>query len=321
MSIGVNLLLMGKTGVGKSALSNYLSNVDKFKVEAGKKGTEELINLTSSKANESEIHIYDSKAIELNSCWENSILGAFDAKKTKADYDVIIYCFSALEENIEAKEVEKIIEIRRINKNIIFAITNDDIRRCSNENLIKKLNDIGFTSNDIVRVSSEEKVYLNGQSCKRYGKEEILSSVGNKIKPYINQKMEKDMNLIISRRIPTWNLRCKSELKKNKSFLIDKNEKRDEHDLVEDFNLYIHEMEKTLQAELINILKKNYSRYSWIYNQELLGKYSNSIIESEILLPSKTKRSYNFAITDKIEKQLEKYWTTKSKEIIESFIK
>lgn len=315
MSVGVNLLVMGKTGVGKSSLSNYLSDTKKFKVQAGRKTTEEIISLTGSKINESEIYIYDSKPIELDRYWENSILGGFDTKKVKADFDIILYCFSSIEENIDPKEVEKIIELRRVNKNIVFAITNDDIRKVSNENLIQKLKSIGFNSNDIVRVSNEDKEYLNGESCKKYGKEQVLISIGEKIKPYINEKMESEINFIISRRIPTWNLRCKGELKKNKSFLIDKSEKRDEFDLVEDFNSYIHEMEKTLQAELIDIMKNSCFKYSWIYNQQCLNKYKD-IISSGILLPTKNKRTYNFALTDKIERQLEKYWIDKSRELI-----
>ncbi|MGL4740327.1 MAG: GTPase domain-containing protein [Sarcina sp.] len=316
MSIALNLLVMGKTGTGKSSFINYLASGEKVKVGAGKRITEEVIKKVD--INNFKVAMYDTRAIEVGSCWENSIFASFDAVKKKADFDIILYCFSSLENDLENKEIEKIVEIRR-NKKIIFIVTSDDIKKSAENGVLRKLKGMGYTENDFVMVNSEEKLFLTGEKSLSYGKNEVFKAIRNKVEEEIAMDINSDFNIVISRRIPMWSLRCKNELKSNKSFFKMKDERKDDDDLVDDFNRYLKETEEALNEELKDILKKTYQKYDMLYDKSILKKCDDILITSKLYIPDNNKKGCSPSIIDKIEKHLERYWRDNLKIVINNF--
>lgn len=319
MAIVLNLLVIGKTGVGKSALVNYVTGEELAKVGAGKAITEEVISRFDYTYNGSKMAIYDTKALKNEEETELIILKEFEENKKRADFDLILYCISSLQDTIDSKEIERIVEIRKKNKNIIFVVTSDDIKKLENKGVLNKIRDLGFKDTDFVRVSSEEKEYLSGEKNESYGREKLFDSIKIKLREYIAKSIMDEFTIVIERRVPMWSLRCQNELKNNKSLFLRKSEKRTEDELIKDFNLYLKETEEALNDELISILKSVYRRYSFMYEEEVLDFCSDVKINSKLYLPDKLKKSYNFSVLDRIEKNLTRHWTDSMKEIVSKF--
>ena len=319
MAIVLNLLVMGKSGVGKSALINYITGENFAKVGAGKNITEEIIERFDYSYKGSKMAVYDTKALNSEEETGQIILKSFEENKVRADFDLILYCISSLQDTIDGKEIEKIVEVRKKNKNIIFVVTSDDIKRLENKGVLNKIRDLGFKDTDFVRVSSEEKEYLSGQKNESYGKEKLFNSIKIKLREYIAKSIMDEFTIVIERRVPMWSLRCQNELKNNKSLFLRKNEKRTEEELIKDFNIYLKETEEALNDELISILKSAYRRYNFMYKEELLESFSDININSKLYLPDKLKKSYNFAVIERIEKNLTRHWSDSMKEIVNNF--
>ncbi|MGL5066365.1 MAG: GTPase domain-containing protein [Sarcina sp.] len=319
MAIALNLLIIGKIGVGKSSLVNYISENNIAKVVAGKTKQSKVLQKYDIDYKGSKIGVFDTKAINMEEDIETEILASFNENKKRADFDLIVYCISSLQESIKTKEVERIVEIRKKNKNMIFVITADDIKRVKNKNVLSKLKDLGFKDSDFVRISSEQKEYLSGKVGEQYGKTKLFESIKVKLREHIARNIINEFAIVIERKVPMWSLRCKSELKNNKSLFVRKNEKRTEEELVKDFNLYLKETEGALNEELSSILKSIYRKYRFMYNEEVLEYCEEMNISSQLYLPDKLKKTYNFAILDKIEKNLVRHWSDAMKEVIRKF--
>ena len=184
---------------------------------------------------------------------------------------------------------------------------------------LNKIRDLGFKDTDFVRVSSEEKEYLSGQKNESYGKEKLFNSIKIKLREYIAKSIMDEFTIVIERRVPMWSLRCQNELKNNTSLFLRKNEKRTEEELIKDFNIYLKETEEALNDELISILKSAYRRYNFMYKEEVLESCSDININSKLYLPDKLKKSYNFAVIERIEKNLTRHWSDSMKEIVNNF--
>ncbi|MGL5575106.1 MAG: GTPase domain-containing protein [Sarcina sp.] len=319
MAIALNLLVMGKTGVGKSALVNYIAESDLSRVGAGQPITEEIVKRFDYMCGGSKLAIYDTKAIENGDDIEISILNSFDKSKKRADFDLIVYCISSLQNMIDAKEIERIVEVRKRNKNIIFVITSDDIKKRENKEVLNKIKDLGFKDLDFIRVNSEEREYLSGKFANKYGRDKIFKSIKVKLREYIIKGIMEEFTIVIERRVPMWHLRCQNELRNNKSLFLRKNEKRTEEELVKDFNLYLKETEEALNDELVSILKSVYRKYNFMYKEEVLDYCEDININSQLYLPDKLKKSYNFAVIDKIEKNLTRHWSDAMREVVSKF--
>lgn len=319
MAIALNLLVMGKTGAGKSALINYIAEQELAIVGAGKQVTQEVVTRFDYMYNGSKMAIYDTKAMESEENIESNILAAFEGNKKRADFDLILYCISSFQDTIDAKEIERIVEIRKKNKNMIFVVTSDDIKRLENKDMLTKIKDLGFNDLDFIRVSSEEKEYLSGEQGKQYGKEQLFESIKLKLRDYIVRNVMEEFTIVIERRVPMWSLRCQNELRNNKSLFVRKHEKKTEEELIRDFNLYLKETEDALNAELSSILKSVYRKYNFMYKEEVFDYCEDININSQLYLPDKLKKSYNFGVLDKIQKNLTRHWSDAMKEVISKF--
>lgn len=319
MAIALNLLVIGKTGTGKSALVNYIGEQELSKVGAGNQVTEEIVRRFDYIYKGSRMAIYDTKAIDIEGDMDTSILDSFEGNKKRADFDLILYCISSFQDTIDAKEIEKIVKIRKRNKNIIFVVTSDDIKRLENKEVLTKIRDLGFKDLDFVRVSSEEKEYLSGAKPNQYGKEKLFEGIKLKLKEHIAKNVMEEFTIVIERRVPMWSLRCQGELRNNKSLFVRKHEKKTEEELIKDFNLYLKETEEALNDELSSILKSIYRKYNFMYKEEVLDYCEEININSQLYLPDKLKKTYNFNIVERIEKNLTRHWSDAMREVISKF--
>lgn len=197
--LGINIVILGKTGVGKSSFANYIFNENIFRKGYGKPITtwQENFQTHSTEFDSYKLNIFDSVGIEANNLeyWKSQLE---DFISTRNDYESthpsewihgVFYLFNAAAARIEQTEIEIIKAILKKGIPIQVVITHAD---SANEEKIKGLRERlyeDFSSNlAITEVCSENVKRRNGESLQR-GKEDVLNvflgSLRKKIKPQL----------------------------------------------------------------------------------------------------------------------------------------
>ena len=193
-----NVLILGKSGVGKSSLLNYLWGDNVAKVGAGKPQTGEgVYPYDPIKFKNIDIAIYDSYGLEANkaSRWHKIIED--EVKKHDCNIDPldwfhsVIYCVDAKRARIEEFEIEEILKpLANKGNRICFALTKCDV---ASENEIKSLENILKSKipnhSGIHRVCADPKKTIGGGSGVPFGKETLLNGFINNLAANLSSKM------------------------------------------------------------------------------------------------------------------------------------
>lgn len=116
----VNVMVVGKTGVGKSTLINNVFREPLAKIGVGKPVTTHLQKITKEGI---PVNIYDTKGLELDTDIQKEIkqeIIEFMSKEKRVD--VCWYCVSGSQSRLEEKEVE-LIKVLAIHAPVIIVIT------------------------------------------------------------------------------------------------------------------------------------------------------------------------------------------------------
>jgi small GTP-binding protein len=129
---GYNVSIIGKSGVGKSALLNYLFGEEVAKTGSGAPQTTEGFHLKAGKISGKKVNIYDSWGLEPGESdrWLKKFK-EFQKKKQqetniKKWLHTVIYCISAEGKRIENFEIEILNEIKKESLNPVIVITKAD---------------------------------------------------------------------------------------------------------------------------------------------------------------------------------------------------
>jgi GTP-binding protein EngB required for normal cell division len=187
-----NIMLIGRTGVGKSAFVNYfLGNENMAESSAGlavTKGTHEYIKYV----NGYKIKIYDTEGLEITSDYSFNeisdeiirfILEKENDKKIENRIHTIFYCINVMDNRYEDKEIEIIKKIEaEIHKDIHIILTHclekENVSREEQELIERVEKGMHFKEGEkrIFRVSSVEQNLRKGK-VKKFGRDEVISTV------------------------------------------------------------------------------------------------------------------------------------------------
>lgn len=184
MDNSAKILLLGKTGVGKSSFINYFLGEELAKTGVGKPVTQEITAYEIADGGY-PIEIFDSKGIEAKTANEQKSDIISEIKKRNNGDDVfnwfhtIFYCASA-EKRFEDFEAQFIRELQgEISQHVHIILTKCDIvdsKTVQNmKNTIKK--DLGNDDIDIFEVVSVNKKFRDGSVSERCGKEVLSEQV------------------------------------------------------------------------------------------------------------------------------------------------
>ena len=125
-----NILVLGKTGVGKTSLLNYLYGFD-LPVGAGLPKTGKGLHENVITRNGTAYHIFDTWGIEADSLpeWRKEVLALVRKRNTSPHisdwFHAVYYCFSANTARIEAAEIDEIlVPLLQSGCKVIVALTN-----------------------------------------------------------------------------------------------------------------------------------------------------------------------------------------------------
>lgn len=222
-----NILILGKTGTGKSSLLNYLCGQNFANVGSGKPVTGKGLYPYQATINNQTIRIFDSfglepgenSIIEWNNIIERSLQEHGIHKAIEDWFHSIIYCIQAGGGRVENIDIEIIKKFLHENYRLTIVLTKADQFNTEEDKqkLIHTLyNELGsdFTKSlKVISTCSEEKITRKGVT-KSFGKDELISNILHDWKENVLQRIPKHIIEVAVNEIDVWSEELKNEIKK-----------------------------------------------------------------------------------------------------------
>lgn len=180
---GYNLMILGKSGVGKSSLLNYLFEDENMaKTGSGAPVTEQGFHLTQGNINGKNVNIYDSWGLEpgKTSIWLEQFEDFIKHKRIEKDIKkwihTVIFCISAEGKRIEPFEKEVLEFLKNEKLNPVIVITKAD----SDKEGVFKKEVLRITGIEPIEVCSVEKITglgNNKNTTKGYGRDGMIQNI------------------------------------------------------------------------------------------------------------------------------------------------
>jgi len=212
-----NVLIMGKTGTGKSSLLNYICGQDLAKVAAGKPVTGEGLFPYEVTINDQQIRIFDSWGIEAGKVdrWmtllEKSLQEHGVHKSMEEWFHSVIYCIQAGGARIEEIDSKIIRQFLNEGYNVTIILTKADQADPEQEKLLKEaiFNEVKSAKagrEDSIKIVSccSQELNLRSGHVDPFGKEELQKAILDGWKETIIDRMPKHVIGRICQEIDLW---------------------------------------------------------------------------------------------------------------------
>lgn len=243
-----NILVLGKTGVGKTSLLNYLYGFD-LPVGAGLPKTGKGIHENLITRNGTAYHVFDTWGIEADSLpeWRKEVLALVRKRNTSPHindwFHAVYYCFSASTARIEDAEIDEIIvPLLQSGCKMIVVLTNSEdgfrkqekiagMKEYLREELVKWLHH--DPQLEIIPVASVAGETLAGDAISRFGRTEVLEAAQYNLADDIEKRLPAIYKMNVMQKLGAWKERSLLLLANGKiSFVLNNNSARQLIDLV-----------------------------------------------------------------------------------------
>ena len=243
-----NILVLGKTGVGKTSLLNYLYGFD-LPTGAGLPKTGKGLHENVITRNGTAYHVFDTWGIEADSLpeWRKEVLALVRKRNTSPHisdwFHAVYYCFSANTARIEKTEIEEIlVPLLQSGCKVIVVLTNaeDGFRKREKiegmkeyllEELTKRLHrDPQLEIIPVVSIAGET---LAGDPISRFGRTESLEAAQYNLADDIEKRLPAIYKMNVMNKLGAWKERSLLLLANGKiSFVLNNNSARQLIDLI-----------------------------------------------------------------------------------------
>ena len=198
-----NMLIMGKTGVGKSALLNYFAGKELAKSGMSSGGITKGIKKYNVKINDYNYCIADSEGLEVGNdkYWFKLMDDELGLNSDRHDlatwYHSIIYCIGANGDRVEDTDLSMIEKVIDAGYGCIIAFTKADISKKDTlselkTNINKHFKEKGYEPKfDLVEISSDIDDFFGKEEFFDKVKKQFLISLENRADLYIFNKASK----------------------------------------------------------------------------------------------------------------------------------
>ena len=243
-----NILVLGKTGVGKTSLLNYLYGFD-LPVGAGLPKTGKGIHENLITRNGTAYLVFDTWGIEADSLpeWRKEVLALVRKRNTSPHindwFHAVYYCFSASTARIEDAEIDEIIvPLLQSGCKMIVVLTNSEdgfrkqekiagMKEYLREELVKRLHH--DPQLEIIPVASVAGETLAGDAISRFGRTEVLEAAQYNLADDIEKRLPAIYKMNVMQKLAAWKERSLLLLANGKiSFVLNNNSARQLIDLV-----------------------------------------------------------------------------------------
>lgn len=277
--ISTNILIVGKSGVGKSSLLNYIFDREVEETGTGKPVTKKGIFPHEYEYDSAfHINIYDTWGLEPDKSdeWESLILDEVhnhDKLKVNEWFSTIIFCISAGGGPLHDFEIGVLKKLLSEKNQILVVITktNDNNRKAAEDKKTTLINETGIDENSVILANSVKKKLIGGEMPETFGRTQLLSCIIHNLwmtykkkTPYIIRKnvdsrierVKRDLHAVIEKQSLGLTYReaviglvekYVNDLYKNSIEDIYSNIENDFNDSIEYFNALSH---KYIQVEL-----------------------------------------------------------------------
>lgn len=278
-----NVLILGKTGVGKTSLCNYIFGAEVMKTGAGRPVTGMgIFTETIPLSPELVLHLYDSWGLEANKSerWKaliQEVLDQHDVREIKDWFHTIIYCLSAKSARVEDFDLDMIKALGKDGNPVLVVLTHCDVMNV--ETAIAAMRTAittktGVRNQDIVEVSSHAKTLLSGKTTQVFGKEKIIHRIKVNLLNSISGKMPQILAAIGQEKINNWFKDCQEVVQKQVSFLNPTSGKK-EVSRNEYFDIYAQEIFDEIGRESDALFNEAYEFYT-VFSRQFSG---NALVE------------------------------------------
>ena len=243
-----NILVLGKTGVGKTSLLNYLYGFD-LPTGAGLPKTGKGLHENVITRNGTAYHVFDTWGIEADSLpeWRKEVLALVRKRNTSPHisdwFHAVYYCFSANTARIEETEIEEIlVPLLQSGCKVIVALTNaedgfrkqekiEGMKEYLREELTKGLHhDPQLEIIPVVSIAGET---LAGDPISRFGRSEALEAAQYNLADDIEKRLPAIYKMNVLNKLGAWRERSLLLLANGKiSFVLNNNSARQLIDLI-----------------------------------------------------------------------------------------
>ncbi|MGY3717664.1 GTPase domain-containing protein [Sutcliffiella cohnii] len=272
MSYKYNVVVVGKTGVGKSTLINYLYGAKVREAKAGRPVTERGFHPIDIQINQLPVTLFDSWGLEVGKDkeWMDELENELSKRSLytapKNWFHSVFYCISTgghRVEDFDKKIIGKFLE-EKYKVTVIFTKA-DNITVEEGESLKQELSE--FKDIDTVFVCAEEKKMMNGTTTKPFGKEEIKEITLRNFWESLIIRLPARYENIIKNEIDYFIKSLYSE-HVNKLSIAGLNKENVYDAILEDCRLFIKKRLNKKTRDFVIELKKTYENYS-IFAKEL----------------------------------------------------
>ena len=206
-----NVVLMGKTGVGKSTLGNYLFGNNKFKTGVGKPVTSNGFHSFEFDLQGLPVTVFDSWGIEADKAdqWLGELNKELGKRSTGSDptdwFHSVFYCVQASGHRIEDFEIKIMNKFIKENYKITVVFTKSDNVTDEELDELKKVLSNEFGNKvDCIEVCSEEKTRRDGSVSKAFGKKELVDNIFSNFWNSISLRLPERCISIMQKEVKKW---------------------------------------------------------------------------------------------------------------------
>lgn len=183
--ITTNILIIGKSGVGKSSLLNYIFGKEVEKTGTGKPVTKKGIFPHEYEYDPSfHLNIYDTWGLEPDKSeeWEALIVNEVhkhDKLKVNEWFSTIIFCISAAGGPLHDFEINVLKKLLKEENQILVVITKTDAnnRKAAENKKTTIIKETGIDDNCVILANSVKKKIISGEIIEPYGRTQLLSCI------------------------------------------------------------------------------------------------------------------------------------------------
>ena len=216
-----NILIIGKSGVGKSSLLNYIFDKQLMETGTGRPVTKKGIFPKKIEIKENFIlNVSDTWGLEANKAkeWKQLIddeIKKHDCAEISDWFHTILFCISAKSSRVEEFEKEIIKGLIDDGNKVIVVLTHSDTNNIDEtiDEMSVELNGAGVEETSIIRASSVSKKLLSGKTTETFGKEKILYLIQTNLWHTICNKLPKIIDDIIGVSLDNWYSRSEDYVK------------------------------------------------------------------------------------------------------------
>ena len=300
----LNVLTIGKSGVGKSSLVNYLFDTTRCKTGSGEPQTKELFQTISYNfSKDLVLRLTDTKGLEPNEYekWLKDITQNITEKERdgiREQYHAILYCINAGADRIEDAEIRIVSELSELFPiGIVLTHCIKGKKKESIQGIRKALVDAGIKENNIFEVCNINGKLISGEVLEQFGKDELLKYISSCFSKKICTGLPHDLEVIVDEQIEDYKSDCyiviDNEIKIN-NFRSNKNKKVIEEKIQRLIQMCHDSIDEKFVAEENEI----FQMYETIYNS--FFSPANMALDEELEIPLFLQQNFKDVMTENL---------------------